>query len=80
MHFSIFGLSLFRRPLERRMMMFMKPTTNAVYITTYAVQESLKEVRIVISFLLCLRQVFIINDVNQLASMMLNKLDFRGNL
>ena len=26
-------------------MMFMKPTTNAVYITAYAVQESLKEVR-----------------------------------
>ena len=50
MHFSIFGLSLFKRPLKRTMMMFMKPATDAVqYITVYAVQESLKEVRIVIS-------------------------------
>ena len=47
MHFSIFGLSFFKKPLKRTMMMFMKPTTNAVYITAYAVQESLKEVRIV---------------------------------
>ena len=48
-HFSIFGLSLFKRPVKRTMMMFMKPATNAVYITAYAVQDSLKEVRIVIS-------------------------------
>ena len=46
-HFSIFGLSLFKRPLKRTMMMFMKPARTAVYITAYAVQKSLKEVRIV---------------------------------
>ena len=54
------------------MMMFMKPATNAVYITAYAVQESLKEVRIVISFVAYLRWVFKVNDVTKLASMMLN--------
>ena len=52
MHFSIFGLSIFKRPLKRTMMMFMKPATNAVYITAYAVQESLKQVRTVICFVI----------------------------
>ena len=52
-------------------MMFMKHATDAVYITAYAVQESLKEVRIVISFIAHLRWVFKLN-VTKLADMMLN--------